>query len=46
MRSYFAFCTRCSAVLFSADYILKHHEGTIKGLIILAFDYSKVLDKK
>jgi hypothetical protein len=43
---FFAFCTRCSAVFNSADYMLKHHEAAVKGLIILTFDYSKVLDKK
>jgi len=46
MRAFFAFCTRCSAILVSADYILKHHAAVFKGLIILPFDYSKVLDKK
>jgi len=26
--------------------MLKHHEAVFKGLIILTFDYAKVLDKK
>jgi hypothetical protein len=46
MRAFFAFCTRCSAVQCSADYILKQRAAVFKGLIILPFDYSKVLDKK